>query len=185
MKLRLMSVSLLAMATAGVCHGQIGIYGKYDATRFKDNNSGASKWFNGPTFGVYDDFVHLGPVSLGADLRGNFSYSGSYRYRTGLVGLRGAVKVPLVSLKPYVQGSIGVAGTGFTGPYAPGISGGDHFSNKFAYQVMGGVDYTVLPHLDFRLVELGYGQVTGTTGSPGNPRSDVFSIGAGVVLRLR
>ncbi|MGI4828709.1 MAG: outer membrane beta-barrel protein [Janthinobacterium lividum] len=118
-------------------------------------NSGFSAY--GGTFGLYNDFLRLGPLNLGGDVRylqQTSSNDNSYgnKLRGGLVGLRLALKLPVVPFKPYVQAEVGDVATNYgTQP---------NETNSFAYQVQGGLDYTIFPHLDLR-GEYGGGQING------------------------
>src|SRR5260370_24981948 len=83
----------------------------------------------GGTGGVYYDFLKLGPVKLGADLRGsilttkrgayiNFNGPGARIYSV-LVGVRGAFQTPVKSLQPYLQISAGLGRTYYVLVYGP------------------------------------------------------------------
>jgi hypothetical protein len=173
----LLAVAILTTSS----HAQVGIYGKFDATHFSvpTNNFESTATFYGPGAGVYYDFLHLGPASLGADVRGNFLFGGGQKYRSVLAGLRLGVKVPSTSIKPYVQGSVGVGG-----PTHGGLGGsGSIYTNKFEYQVLGGVDITILPHVDWR-AELGYGRVSGISSGAPAPAPSLLVAGTGFVVRF-
>ena len=130
----------------------------------------------GGTFGVYNDFVHLGPVHLGGDGRFFIQNSGGDRpYGSkatgGLVGLRVDTAGIPFPLQPYGQIEVGAVGANNGNSYTR--------STGLAYQVQGGVDYTIIPRLDLRL-EYGAGQIAGGTG----PGRGIQQLGAGLVLRL-
>jgi opacity protein-like surface antigen len=76
-----------------------------------------------------------------------------------------------VPIKPYIQAEVGGVGTN------NGTS--SNRSTTFAYQINGGVDFTVLPHLDIR-GEYGAGQLT----SIGNANHTLQEFGLGLVVRL-
>jgi opacity protein-like surface antigen len=164
---------------------QVGIYGKLDAVRFSKSSSntenfGSTGWFYGPGAGVYYDFLHLGPASIGADVRGNYLFSNPNKYRSVLFGARLSVKPPALPVRPYVQGSVGIAGS--NSPKV-GLNGGQ-FENKFAYEVVAGVDYTIFPHVDWRTLELGYGRVSAVSSFAGTASNSVFLLSSGIVIRL-
>ena len=152
---------------------QLGVYGKFDYTRYSVPGSTVS--FHGGGVGIYDDFLHLGPIRAGLDLRGDLLTGTNQHDRDILAGVRVAVKPPLLPIRPYVQGSVGVGGTKATGATAPGIV--PVYSNKLQTGVFGGVDWTVIPHVDFRAVELGYTRITGLSANQ-------FTVSSGIVLRL-
>ena len=165
---------------------QLGIYGKLDLPHYSDNSSdssAASGWYHGGGVGIYDDFFHLGPVHLGADLRGDFATHDTYRLRSIAGGVRIAAKLPAIPLRPYVEGLAGVGGTQYTGALAAGISSSP-YSNKFTYQVLGGLDLTIFPHLDFRTIEIGVGRQSGVGSGSSTPAATLVLLSTGLVLRL-
>jgi hypothetical protein len=176
-------IAIVTLAAAASAPAQIGIYGSFDGTHLTNSSSSTFEtpgWYYGGGLGIYDDFAHFGPVGLGADLRGNLLSGNGQKYRSGLIGLRLAVKPPLLPIRPYVQGSIGVGG-----PTHSGLQGsGTIYDNKSQYQVVGGVDFTFLPHLDWRVAEFGYGRLTGISSGGVAPASNLFLIGTGLVVRL-
>jgi hypothetical protein len=135
-------------------------------------------WAYGGTAGIYDDFLKLGPIKLGGDVRGfvekssNSNNTYGNQLRGGLIGLRLALHAPLVPVKPYIQAEIGGASTNY----------GQNSSNtgNFAYQVQLGVDFTIFPHIDLR-GEYGVGQLLGVLG--GN-NSNMQQLGAGLAVRF-
>jgi hypothetical protein len=181
----------LLLAIAFACtsaHAQVGIYGKFDSVRFSDSGSSAAStvWFYGPGAGIYYSFLHLGPASIGADLRGNWLTSSQQnqqqteKYRSALFGLRLAVKPLFLPLRPYIQGSVGVGG-----PTHNNLTNtGTIYSNKFQYQILGGLDIAIFPHLDWRVAEIGYGRMSGISNAAPAPTGSIFTAGAGLVLRF-
>ena len=122
----------VAIATSVSAHAQVGVYGMFTVDRLSNIvssplplNSAASAFARkdtvdplGGTGGVYYDFLKLGPVKLGADLRGsilstkrgayiNFNGPGARIYSV-LGGVRASFHTPVKSLKPYIQGSVGL-----------------------------------------------------------------------------
>ena len=161
---------------------QLGVYGKLDYTHFGDTNGGGSNGFYGGTVGIYDDFLHLGPVRAGLDLRGGLAQGGNFDYRDALVGVRVAVKAPVLPFKPYAQASLGAAETKFTGPTAVGITASYH--GNLIWQAFGGVDLTVFPHVDWRAVEVGVGKQSTASGFNYTAGPAVVTVGTGLVFRL-
>jgi hypothetical protein len=186
------SLAILALLmSAAVAHAQFAVYGMGSAGRLSGFNSiyatnGSNQtlntagnfWAYGGTGGIYDDFLRLGPVKLGADARGFFQHS-SNSHNTygnelygGLVGMRLALRLPLVPVKPYIQGEVGGASTNY----------GQNSSNtgNLAYQVQLGGDFTIFPHIDLR-AEYGIGQLVGILGGNNIPMQQ---LGAGLVIRF-
>ncbi len=118
----------------------------------------------------------MGPIKLGGDARvfiQNSANSTSYGNKLAgfLVGPRLAINPPVIPLRPYIQLEVGGVGSN------NGTSNSK--STSFAYQVNGGVDFTVFPHVDIR-GEYGAGQLT----SLGNSNHTLQEFGIGLVLRL-
>jgi hypothetical protein len=120
----------------------------------------------GGTGGVYYDFLKLGPIKLGADLRGSIlttkrgayvtANAGGTRIYSTLGGIRGVFHTPIAPLKPYIQLSAGLGRSDY------GLSqtaNGGHIIlyNNFEYEGLAGLDVKLLPIMDWRVAELGYG----------------------------
>jgi hypothetical protein len=176
---RVAVVFALWMAVCGAARAQLGLYvmgsgGKLGANVI-GNNSGFTAW--GGTVGGYDDFLGAGPIKIGGDARffvqssGNSNAFGN-QLRGGLVGMRLAVHPPILPLKPYVQAEVGAASTNY------GVQA--NRSLNFAYQVQGGVDWTIFPHVDVR-GEYGGGKAIGSLGGTSIALQE---FGGGIVLRL-
>lgn len=175
-------IALLGLASASfAAHAQVGIYGNFSAIHFTDNNQHTTTWFYGPGVGVYYNFLHAGPIALGADVRGNYLVGDQQKYRSALVGLRLAVNPPLLPIRPYVQGSIGGGGARYN---STAIVTNPTFSTKFQYQVAGGLDLTIFPHIDFRIAEVAYGKMSGVSGGSTAPSASLVTISSGIVFRL-
>lgn len=157
------AIALFLMCCAGLqAKAQVAVYGMGSAGFLSGVNEGGgtlshivnSSSAYGGTFGIYDDFAHWGPLAFGGD--GRFfvqSNSSSTRYgnqlRGGLAGARLAIFSHFIPFSPYVQAEIGGVSTNYgTQPQS---------STSFAYQIQGGLDFTIFPHLDAR-AEYGAGQ---------------------------
>jgi hypothetical protein len=175
----------VAMILCGSAKAQVGIYGMasggfvssvalgYGPLTLSSSNQAAY----GGTFGLYDNFIHLGPVRIGGD--GRFfiqSNTNNTPYGNQLRGALGGARVALFShffpLSPYVQAEIGGVGTNY------GIQA--QRSTNFAYQVQGGLDFTIFPRIDGRL-EYGAGEIGALF--PGNLQT-MQQIGLGIVVRV-
>jgi hypothetical protein len=62
---------------------------------------------------------------------------------------------------------------------------GTIYSDKFQYLVAGGLDYTLVPHVDFRVVEVGYGRMSGVSSGGSAPTATLVSVSTGLVVRFR
>jgi hypothetical protein len=163
-------------------YAQIGIYASGESTHASTSDTSSassSAWFGGFNAGVYDEFHHFGPVHLGADARGSFVIGKDANDRAFLFGPRLAVKPPVLPIKPYIVGNIGVGGSIPKGMPGSGIT--FHYNNKLEYGVLGGVEYTVLPRVDWRVIEVGYERRSGTYNA--DPVS-LFNLATGIVIRV-
>lgn len=177
--LLLASVALVSTASA---HAQFGVYGMFTVDRLSNIQSsplapppfidGKSTEVSntvdplGGTGGVYYDFKKVGPFTLGADLRGtilttkrgadvNFNASGTRIYSV-LGGVRGVIHTPKNWLKPYIQGSVGLGRSDY-GLSNTTSNGQVVLYNNFEYEGLAGLDIKLLPVLDYRVAEFGYG----------------------------
>lgn len=166
----------LVLSSASIL-AQVGVYGKLDLNHYTDTNANSTNWLYGGGIGIYDDLVHGGPLSLGGDLRGDFASGSNHQYRDLLVGVRLAAKFPLIPLKPYVEPLFGYGGAKYSGQTAADIS--TSFDNKFLYGGVGGLDFTLLPHVDWRVIEGGY--LREKNGTLSNP---AILLSTGIVIRL-
>lgn len=205
-----MNISKLALALTSVlfaattASAQLAVYGTVTVRRMTDipYTQGTTNFTNGSfdpvggTGGVFYDLRKVGPVRLGIDARGSIvnSSQGAYtafnagggHIASGLGGVRASFHTPLLSLKPYVQGSVGVARTNFGTQYNDSLATGSiskgtgiQLTSHLEYDVFAGVDYAILPMLDFRVVELGYGAIQGPSHT-----YPVQSLSTGVVFHL-
>ncbi|GAC1650485.1 MAG: hypothetical protein NVS9B15_10100 [Acidobacteriaceae bacterium] len=187
-RLRLPAVFALLLLLADVLPGraQVSIYGTFSPIRISNTANGnvyGSYWDKGFGGGVTLTVLPLGPLSLGLDLRGSTT-TGSSGTDTALGGLKLGLRVPLIALKPYVQASGGYLRTrtsvglgsmaGATSKYGFGV-----------YEVMGGVDTAIFPHIDLRLIEIGAGQGKNISGpTSGLADISILTVNTGVVLHF-
>ena len=154
-----------------------GVYGNFDATNYSQSGNGNSFWTYGPNAGLYYNFIHVGPVTLGGDLRANYLFGDNYLYRSALIGPRASFKTPTLPLRPYAQFSFGVGGA--RGSDIPSVQ--SRWNNKFHYMIFGGVDMRLTRRFDLRPVEVGYGRMS--QGS--NFHDSIVTVGSGVVFHFK
>ena len=145
-------------------HAQVALYANFEGAHFDTPD----KFYTGGTFGLYDDFYKFGPLHLGADIRGSRLSSDDRSATRVLAGFRAAAKPPVLPIKPYAEVLAGVASTDIGA-----VAGSKHVTAE----VNGGVDFTFLPHLDWRVAEVG-GQVAGDKADAN------FHVSTGIVLRF-
>ena len=178
------ATAALLLLLPGAARAQVAVYAMASAGHYSGLGVGPGTASNqsggitarGGTFGVYDNFAPFGPVKLGGDARvivqdsANSTPYGN-KILGGLFGLRLGVNVPAVPLRPYIQAEVGGVGTN------NGTS--TTRTASFAYQVQGGADVTIFPHLDVR-GEYGAGQLTSISGT----NHTLQEFGIGLVVRL-
>jgi hypothetical protein len=182
------SLAILALAAIAVlapkAHAQFAIYGMGSGailgatpnTPGTTNSQNAGFAVGGFTIGAYDEFTKAGPIHFGLDGR-YFSHSGSNgnsygnKIHGGLVGARLSLKVPILPLRAYAQAEVGGVGTNY------GVKADTTSSS--AWQINGGVDFTVFPHIDLR-AEYGGGLINAYSG--GN--QTLQEVGGGAVVRF-
>ncbi len=193
MKFRLLATVVGLALTTVAAHAQVGLYLNPIAIRVSNakadtgpfaflGENATSRVFYGVNFGGYYNFFHQGKTEAGLDVRDSIVHANNASLNSFLVGVRVATKPFARPLKPYVQASVGV-GTSRAPTSLIRIS-------KIQYGIYGGADYTLNRHVDFRIVEVGYGSLTTTSsttvgGSGAIAASRLLSISTGLVFRFR
>lgn len=167
--LRTTLLTVLLLVSGASALAQTGLYAEFGGSKI----SGAGdSWLYGPTFGAYTDFLPLPFVHLGADLRGSVLGPGQgTTLYSGLIGPRLSVHPHILPINPYLEGLAGIGHIDYGGR-----AGSD---TRFEYQLLAGVDYTLIPRLDWRVVEFSYGGLSALNGSL-HPKT----VSTGLVLRL-
>lgn len=199
--IRILSLSSLPVLAACLlpcaARGQVAAYVTFSPTHLsgvRDGNSAnasanngystTSFWTPGVGGGVTLTVLPLGPVKLGLDLRGS-TKPGTNGSDTVMGGVKLGFNLPLVRFKPYVQASGGYLGTRTR--VATGAAAGSSEYDKFAaYEVLGGVDYSLVPFFDLRLIEVGGGRGYNLAGvsTAGNYQVTLFTVNTGLVLHF-
>src|SRR5665213_2616591 len=166
----------VALTLAAAAQAQTAIYGEFTGAKVSASNT---SWMYGPTLGLYHDAGH-GLIATGLDVRGTFAGRGdtngassSQTLDTLLGGVRLAITPRVLPIKPYGEALGGL------GHLKTGQGSARTTSTKFAYQFIGGVDFTILPRVDWRVIEFSYGRLAGL--------SDSFvpkTLSTGIVFRL-
>jgi hypothetical protein len=195
---------LAALSLSSLAHtaqAQLGVYGTFSVNRLSvpafqtTGVSGVETKSSvdpiGGTFGAYYDFKTYGPVRLGVDVRGvdvsakqqgidNFNGCGTRIY-SALGGVRGSFRPLLKVIQPYAQMSAGLGRTTHAEPCPNATGGPIPVSNNVEYHAFAGADIHLLPFLDFRAIELGYGglSIGGTAGTP-----SLKSLSSGLVFHF-
>jgi hypothetical protein len=168
--LRLIAV-FFCMSLTPSLYAQLGLYGTF--TTAKLNVTNYDNWLYGATFGAYLASGRLAFFSVGVDGRGSLDSRGPTGFYSGGIGPRVSLNTHILPISPYVEATAGVGHATFS-------QGTPSSVTKFEYQFLGGLEYTVLPRVDWRVAEFSYGGLTGLNSYSFHPKT----ISSGVVLRL-
>ena len=142
--LRAIALALLALFFPFTAKAQIGVYAGFSGAHLN------STTVFGPLVGVYAQKGSL--LLLGGDVRGSFLNRNGQQFNTGAIGPRLALHPVGLPIKPYVEALIGIASAN---------TGSSSSTTHLNYQILGGIDATLLPHLDWRVIEFDYSALTG------------------------
>ena len=192
MKLRSLVPCLTLALMTIAAHAQIGVYlnpvgihvsnSKADTGTFAFLGDGVTgRAFYGVNFGGYDDLYHGEKFDAGIDIRDSYTKGNNASLNSFLVGGRLVGKLTNSSLRPYVQVSVGV---GSTKPPTSTV----HIS-RATFDIFGGLDFPLAKHVDFRVVEVGYGSLSTVSSANFNtqtsiPASRLFNLSTGLVFRF-
>ncbi len=143
---------------------RVAVYGSVGAEKSGQANQG---WANAGVVGLYADAANLGPLAIAVDVRGDFATDN----KSFFAGPRLALHFPAFPLKPYSE--ILVGRTSYTQPSNPNI----HLNSRFTASYVGGIDSTILPHIDWRIFDFTYALDNGLP----NRRKNLTT---GIVLRF-
>lgn len=156
--------------TSLAAQAQTGVYAEYGASWYGIPNLSVQ---SGPTFGLYYQHWGIPFVRAGLDARASFMGSGSETEDTGLIGPRVQIKPHILPLMPYGEALIGIA------HFDVGQGSARTQGNDFEWALNAGIDLTILPRIDWRMVDYTYG------GIPKNPvNSNPNTVSTGLVVRL-
>jgi hypothetical protein len=162
---------LVVMLTMGVgaARAQAGVYAGFAASDYHVPNVG---WQYGPLFGVYYQPWGAPFLRAGLDVRASLLGSGSEKVDSILVGPRVQIHPHVVPVMPYAEILIGGSHVN--------VGQGSAVIDKTGaeYQVVGGIDMTIFPRLDWRIAEVSWGSVQ----NAGDVKP--ATVTTGLVLRL-
>jgi hypothetical protein len=155
---------LLALSSVNLrAQARFAIYGTGGAERSGLPNQG---WTGAGTLGFYYGLLHAAILDISVDARGDLSSD----IKSGLLGPRVAVKLPVIPIKPYGEFIFGIS------TYDRTPAGQD--SNDFAYRYVLGLDTTILPHIDWRVADFSYGINNSANGTHAK------TLSSGLVIRF-
>ncbi|SNS91855.1 hypothetical protein SAMN05421770_10370 [Granulicella rosea] len=220
MRLFTLTAALFLLPAANAAHAQFAVYGTFSPLHGSNvltgsllNQAGTSSaytvapqytsfWASGFGGGVTYNFVPVGPVKLGVDLRGS-SRPRTVGADTAMAGLKIAFKAPFIRFKPYAEVAGGYVATRTfnnsnyivtsSSTSTSTVSFNPTYGNQYAaWEVLGGVDYALAPFVDLRLIEVGGGNgysvgnpsSSGSLLSSSSNRIGVFTLNTGVVVHF-
>ena len=156
---------LLLSLTATTLHAQakLAVYGTGGGEKSGLPND---DWHAAGTFGFYYGLYHFTPIDLSVDARGDLSSN----IKSGFLGPRVAVKLPIIPVKPYGEFIFGIS-TYSTPAHLP-------IPNDFAYRYVVGLDTTILPHIDWRVADFSYAINNSANGTHAK------TLSSGLVIRF-
>ena len=192
MNLRSLVVGAVLAFVPVAVSAQVGLYINPIAVRISNSvadsglyaflgQNSTSAMFYGVNFGGYYDYKTTSPIIAGIDLRDSLLHGGGAEINNFLVGLRISGRPAHSALKPYLEPAVGLGSS--RAPFT------QLHVKKVEYGVFAGVDYPTQHHVDFRLIEIGYGSVA-TAGSETIgatktiPSSTMLTISTGLVFRF-
>lgn len=192
MKLRFL-VSCLALAfMTTAARAQVGLYVNPIAIHisnstpdtgpfafFGDNKTSRTFW--GANIGGYYTLFHGEKFDAGLDIRDSIVKGNNASLNSFLLGARISAKPIRTAFKPYAAL---LGGVGSSKPPTSSVH-----ESKPQFGIFGGLDYALNSHVDFRVVEVGYGSVsTANSGNFGGtldqPASKLFSVTTGLVFHF-
>lgn len=198
MKLGRLTFLLLFLFFAAIgAQAQFAVYGEFTASKFNLDGTASNNWLYGGVAGAYYDIRHFVVLEPGVDARAIFqkqTSSGSSlqsrqsgdslnaRLAGGFLGPRLAVHVPALPLRPYGEALLGFSKTRASQSIDPSFTAFDHAA--FAYQLIAGVDFTVLPHVDWRVAEFTFTGVPNINSGGVSHSAHTNAIGTGVAIRF-
>ncbi len=193
MRLRYVLPALALAVVAVSAEAQVGVYLNPVVTRISNStpdngafsflgNGVTSRTFGGLDVGGYYDLTHEPGLKFGVDVRDTIVHANNASLDTFSVGGRVEASPIAYRLRPYAELYAGAARS----KAALSVV----HSTRAAFGVLAGLDLPLNRHVDFRVVELGFGSVTTTNsyiyGSPpAIGASTQFSVSSGLVFRFR
>jgi len=149
---------------------QTGVYGQFSASHF--NLPTTNDWGAGGGFGLYSDFIKVPFGKVGGDIRMQYTRPASdTNLFSTILGPRIAFHPKGVDLTPYAEFLFG-AGHFTYGNNSPSTT-------QFDFRGVGGVDKKLLPRLDWRIIEVSYGDLNTYAGD-----LRPLTLSTGIVLRF-
>jgi hypothetical protein len=192
MRLRYVLAAVVLAAVAASARAQIGVYVNPVFTKISNTvpdtgpyaflgDGATSRNFGGLDIGAYYNISHGPGAKFGVDVRETTVHSNNAALNIFSLAAR-VESAPLVhGIRPYAEIAAGAA--------TSKAQLSQIHTTRGMFGIFGGVDYPLSRHVDFRVVEIGYGGVTTQNsyiyGSP-NPigSSRMIQVSSGLVFRF-
>lgn len=141
-----------------------------------------SRFFGGVDFGGYWDFYHAPGYDAGVDIRETTVHGNNASLNTFSVAARvEGHPTRYYGIRPYGQLAIGAGNSK--------AEKSNVHTTKPEWGIFGGLDKPIAKHVDFRIIELGYGTVTTMSskierGNTPIAAARLFNISSGLVFRF-
>jgi hypothetical protein len=192
MRLRYVLAAVVLAAVAASARAQIGVYINPVVTRISNSTPDTgpfsflgdgvtSRTFGGLDLGAYYDINHGPGAKFGIDARDTILHANNASLNVFSLAARVESRPIGHGFRPYAQISAGAARSKAETSLV--------HTTRGEFGIFAGVDYPLNRHVDFRIVELGYGSVT-TTNSHiyGGPTpigaSSMVQVSSGLVFRF-
>ena len=164
----LLTALSLALSPTLPAAAQLGLSGAFTASRLSHpvGTVGSPTMLYGETVSAY--YQRGVFFAYGADVRGSFLGGSGISLNSGVIGPRVALKLHALPLQVYGEALGGISS--YTG--GPFVSS----TTQAEYQLLLGTDFTVFPHIDWRVAEYAYTSGSGDLSS--------HSLSTGLVVRL-
>ncbi len=193
MRLRYVLAAVVLAGVVASAGAQVGVYINPVVTRISNStpDTGAfaflgqavtSRTFGGLDFGGYYDITHGLGAKFGVDARDTIVHSNNASLNVFSLAGRLEARPLGHGIRPYAQIAAGMA----TSKAELSLV----HTTRGMFGVFAGIDYPLNRHVDFRIVELGYGSVTTTNSYIHGGRtpigaSSMVQVSSGLVFRFR
>lgn len=164
MKLKKALILPVVFLSCAALHAQakLAIYGTVGG----ENSGVYNRWGTAGTVGLYVGAANLGPIALAVDARADLSSD----IKSGFIGPRLALHLPVFPLKPYVELLGGRSSYRAT---SAGLQPAAGFAGRYVL----GVDTTILPRIDWRVIDF-------SGGISHSSRGQAKTVSTGLVVRF-
>jgi hypothetical protein len=192
MRLRYVLAAVVLAAVAASARAQLGVYVNPVFTHISNSvpdtgpfaflgQGATSRNFGGVDFGAYYNISHGPGMKFGVDVRETTVHSNNAALN--VFSVAGRVESPPLTygIRPYAEVAAGAASSK--------AQQSQIHTTRGMFAIFGGIDYPLTRHVDFRIIEVGYGSVTTQNSNIyGGPTpigsSRMVQVSSGLVFRF-